>query len=96
MSDYFIPLMLAVSSLPAFAAAALVARGRPAGAGWPLASRVMAMVGLSILAGALGLLWAGDDETRRIAVIVAMAVAVNGLGVVLLVGLARRNGNRRS
>ncbi len=96
MSVYFVPLVLAVSSLPAFIAAALIARGRPAGGRWPLASRVMAMVGLSILAGALGLLWAGENETRRLAVIIAMAVAVNGLGVVLLFGLARRNGNRPS
>ena len=95
MGSYVIPLILAISSLPAFIAAALIARGRPAGTPWPLAARVMAMVGTAIVAGALGLFWAGDNETRQLSVIVAMALAVNGLGVVLLIGVARRNGSRR-
>lgn len=92
MIDYAVPLILALSSLPAFIAAILLSRRRPAGAPLPPVASLMAMVGLAILAGAVGLAWAGDDATRRLAVIVAMVVAVNGLGVLLLVRLGR---NRR-
>lgn len=95
MDDYLIPAILAVSSLPAFAAAALLARGaRARGAAAPMVARLMLTVGLVILAGAGGLLWAGANDGRRMAVILAMAVAVNGLGVVLLVRLGRDR-NRR-
>ncbi|MBF6023678.1 hypothetical protein [Lysobacter niastensis] len=91
MDGLLVPLILAASSLPAFLAAALIARGaRRAGQpGAPALARLMLMVGIAILAGAAGLLWAGDNDTRRLAVIVAMVLAVNGLGVVLLVRLAR-------
>jgi hypothetical protein len=95
-SQFVMPLILAVSSLPAFAAAVMIARGqRASGTGWPLLSRVMLMVGLAILGGAAGLLWAGDNDTRRLAVIVAMALVVNGLGIALLVGMARNRNRRR-
>ena len=89
MGDYVIAVILAISSLPAFVAAALMSRGRPHGAPAPPLARVMRLVGVAILAGALGLVWAGDNETRRLAVIVAMVVAVNGLGLVLLFKLGR-------
>ncbi|WP_206861160.1 hypothetical protein [Lysobacter changpingensis] len=89
MGDYVIAVILAISSLPAFVAAALMSRGRPRGAPAPPLARVMRLVGVAILAGALGLVWAGDNETRRLAVIVAMVVAVNGLGLVLLFKLGR-------
>ena len=95
MGDYVIPVILAISSLPAFVAAALMSRGRPRGAPVPPLARVMRLVGVAILAGALGLVWAGGNETRRLAVIVAMVVAVNGLGLVLLFKLGRgRTGPR--
>jgi len=95
MGDYVIPVILAISSLPAFVAAALMSRGRPRGAPVPPLARVMRLVGMAILAGALGLVWAGDNETRRLAVIVAMVVAVNGLGLLLLFKLGRgRTGPR--
>ena len=54
----------------------------------------MLLVGFAILAGAAGLLWAGDNETRRLAVIIAMVLAVNGLGLALVFGLGRKR-NRR-
>ena len=95
MGDFVVPLILAVSSLPAFVAAALMSRGRPAGAAVPPLARLMRLVGLAILAGAGGLLWAGGNETRRLAVIVAMVVAVNGLGLVLLFSLGRDRKGRR-
>jgi hypothetical protein len=87
--DYLIPGILAVSSLPAFIAARLMSRGRPRGAPVPPLALVMRLVGMAILAGAIGLLWAGEDGTRRMAVVVAMVVAVNGLGLVLLYKLGR-------
>ena len=89
MGDYVLPLILAVSSLPAFVAARMMGRGRPRGAPVPPLARLMRLVGVAIVAGALGLLWAGADETRRLVVIVAMVVAVNGLGLVLLFKLGR-------
>ena len=92
MTDHLVPTIIALSSLPAFIAAALLARGRPPGSPLPPMARLMATVGLVILAGAAGLVWAGDDATRRLAVIVAMVVAVNGLGLLLLI---RLGGNRR-
>jgi len=55
----------------------------------------MRLVGVAILAGALGLLWAGEDGTRRLVVIVAMVVAVNGLGLVLLFKLGRNRSGPR-
>lgn len=100
MSPYVVPLILAISSLPAFIAAALIARSRRAArpdggrGGTPALARLMLLVGIAILAGAAGLLWAGDNDTRRLAVIVAMVLAVNGLGLVLLFGLGRKR-NRR-
>ncbi|HEY5782394.1 MAG TPA: hypothetical protein VIT66_11090 [Lysobacter sp.] len=100
MNAYVVPLVLAISSLPAFIAAALIGRSaratRPDGGrgGGPALARLMLLVGFAILAGAAGLLWAGDDETRRLVVIVAMVLAVNGLGLVLIFSLGRKR-NRR-
>ena len=100
MSPHVVPLILAISSLPAFIAAALIARGARAArrhggrGGMPVLARLMLLVGIAILAGAAGLLWAGDNQTRRLAVIVAMVLAVNGLGLVLLFSLGRSR-NRR-
>lgn len=90
MTDYLVPALLALSSLPAFVVAALIGRGRPPGAPVPPLARLMRLVGVAIVAGAAGLLWAGEHETRRLAVIVAMVLAVNGLGLVLLFSLGRR------
>ncbi|MBU8975155.1 MULTISPECIES: hypothetical protein [unclassified Lysobacter] len=90
MGDYVLPLILALSSLPAFVAAKMMGRGRPRGAPVPPLARLMRLVGVAIVAGALGLLWAGGDETRRLVVIVAMVVAVNGLGLLLLFKLGRK------
>lgn len=94
MTDYAIPALLALSSLPAFVVAALIGRGRPRGAPVPPLARLMRLVGVAIVAGAAGLLWAGEDETRRLTVIVAMVVAVNGLGLVLLFSLGRGRRDR--
>ncbi|RPE77111.1 hypothetical protein [Vulcaniibacterium tengchongense] len=94
MGAYLVPAILALSSLPAFVAAALFARGAGGRPAMPAAARLMRAVGIAILAGAAGLLWAGDDPARRLAVIVALALAVNGLGLLLLLRWVR-DGTRR-
>ncbi|MDR7136367.1 hypothetical protein J2X06_003593 [Lysobacter niastensis] len=100
MNAYVVPLVLAISSLPAFIAAAMIGRSGRAGRqdnvrdDTPALARLMLLVGVAILAGAAGLLWAGDNETRRLVVIVAMVLAVNGLGLVLIFSLGRKR-NRR-
>lgn len=72
-------LLLALAGLPAIAIAAWLAKdSRPASRG--LAIR-MALVGISILLGALGLYWAGDDGSRVIKVVLAMALVVNALAL---------------
>lgn len=79
-----VPLILAASSLPAFLAARAFARDRKR------LSTLMRLVGMAILAGAVGLAWAGEDRNRVIAVGLAVAVAVNGLGLVVLFDVLRR------
>ena len=79
-----IPLIVAASSVPAFLAARAFSCDRPR------LATLMRLVGLAILAGALGLAWAGDDGSRQLAVAVGVALAVNGLGVFVLWDLLRR------
>jgi hypothetical protein len=86
MPDTAVPLIVAASSLPAFLVAWLLRRDRPR------MSRLMTLVGVAIAGGALGLAWAGEDEARVLAVVIAMAIAVNGLGVMILVDAIRRRG----
>ena len=50
---------------PLIIAAALIARGRPAGTPWPLAARVMAMVGTAIVAGAVGMVEMALAELQK-------------------------------
>ncbi|SIQ04296.1 hypothetical protein [Solilutibacter tolerans] len=72
-------LLLALAGLPAIAIAAWLAKdSRPASPG--LAIR-MALVGITILLGALGLYWAGEDGSRAMKVALAMALVVNALAL---------------
>ena len=74
-----VSLLLALAGLPAIAIAAWLAKDpRPASRG--LAIR-MALVGITILAGALGLYWAGEDGSRVVMVVLAMALLVNALAL---------------
>ncbi len=74
-----LPLLLALGGLAAVAIAAwLVKDPRPASPGLGLR---MALVGIVILLGALGLYWAGTDETIALWVVLGMALLVNLLGV---------------
>jgi hypothetical protein len=102
------PLLIALTSLPVLVVAAYVRRGHlhlingldatrvadPAA----LARRVSLLlvgVGLAMLAAAAGLYWAAGDERRGLMVVVAMVVAVNVLGIALIVTVARaRSGYR--
>jgi len=79
-----IPLIVAASSVPAFLAARAFAGDRPR------LAMLMRLVGVAIIAGALGLAWAGDDRSRLLAVGVGLAVAVNGLGLFVLWDILRR------
>jgi hypothetical protein len=87
MGEATVPLIVAASSLPAFLVAMLLRGDRPR------LARLMALVGVSIAGGAIGLAWAGDEPARVLAVVVAMAIAVNGLGVLILVDALRRRGD---
>lgn len=74
-----VPLLLALAGLPAIAIAAWLAKDtRPASRG--LAIR-MALVGITILLGALGLYWAGDDGSHALKIVLAMALLVNALAL---------------
>ena len=84
MEGYAIPLIVAASSVPAFLAARAFAGDRPRMA------TLMRLVGMAIVAGALGLAWAGEDRSRLLVVGVGLAVAVNGLGLFVLWDILRR------
>lgn len=79
-----IPLIVAASSVPAFLAARAFAGDRPR------LATLMRLVGMAIVAGAVGLAWAGDDRSRQLAVAVGGALAVNGLGLFVLWDILRR------
>lgn len=85
-SGLLLPLIVAASSLPALLAARAFAADRPR------LARLMRLVGAVILAGALGLAWAGGDRSRVLAVAVILALAVNGLGLAVLVDALRARG----
>ena len=72
-------LLLALAGLPAIAIAAWLAKDtRPASPGLGIR---MALVGVTILLGALGLYWAGEDGNRAIKVVLALALVVNALAL---------------
>lgn len=96
------PLLVGLTSLPVFLIAYYVRRGRlhlingldPARVADPVAlairiSRLLFAVGFAMLGAAGGLLWAGHDESRGQAVVIAMVVVVNLLGIALVVTVAR-------
>ena len=84
-----VPLLLALAGLPAIAVAAWLAKdARPASRG--LAIR-MALVGIAILLGALGLHWAGTDGRRVLQGVLALAVVVNALALSMWWHVRRSN-----
>ncbi len=90
--DALVPLIVAVTGLPALGIAAWHARADDAhGRGTALR---WALIALSILAGAVGLYFATGRQAAQVAVVVAMVVAVNALAVSIVLHL-RRGGTRR-
>ncbi len=84
-----VPLVLAVSGLPALLIGAWLSRAnddRPRGLAlhWVL-------VGLAIQAGAVGVYWAGDDDSLAQGIVIAMVVLVNALILSMVLQLRRRN-----
>lgn len=95
MDGMGIAIAFALTGVPAFFIARSLQR-----AGGPVnsaLSRLMRIVGLLLLGGALGMLWADGDSTRILAVALGMALLVNGVAVMMLVTVvrARRRNDRR-
>ncbi len=84
-----VPLVLAVSGLPALLIGAWMSRANDD------RSRGLALhwvlVGLAIQAGAVGVYWAGDDDRIAQGIVIAMVVLVNALIVSMVLQLRRRN-----
>jgi hypothetical protein len=82
-----VPLVLAVSGLPALLIGAWLSRTSDD------RSRGMALhwvlVGLAIQAGAVGIYWAGDDSRLAQGIVIAMVVLVNALIVSMVLQLRR-------
>lgn len=82
-----VPLVLAVSGLPALLIGAWMSRAGDD------RSRGMALhwvlVGLAIQAGAVGIYWAGDDDRLTQGIVIAMVVLVNALIVSMVLQLRR-------
>lgn len=92
--DGLAPVLVAIAGLPAVGIAAWLARdGRPASRG--LAVR-MALVGIVILLGALGLHWAGDDGGRVLKIVLAIALLVNALALSMWWHVRSNNRNHRA
>lgn len=89
----WVPLLVACSGLPAIALAAWLARS-PLPLRRGLALR-MALVGIAILIGALGLHWAGAETARVRGVAIVLLLAVNALGISMLVHARRHGGDAR-
>lgn len=71
-------LLIAVTSLPA-----LLLAQRLTGNRRRLAT-LLRLAALAMLAGALGLVWAGGDERRTLVIALGMAVAVNAVALFVL------------
>jgi hypothetical protein len=82
-----IPLLVALSGLPALAIAAWIggnddARSRGLALRW-------ALLGLAILLGAGALYWAGDSRALIYTVVIALVLVVNALALSMLLHLRR-------
>ena len=91
--EALVPLIVALTGLPALGIAAWYARGEPG----PLARGTAlrwALVALAILGGAIGLYFASGHRAATISVVVAMVVAVNALVASMVLHL-RRGGPER-
>lgn len=87
MNQIMAPLIIAITGLPALAIALWSGRdgsaqGRGAGVRW-------ALIALCMFIGAICLYWAGADRPRVYMVVIAMVIAVNALGISLVMHLRR-------
>lgn len=90
MDGPHIALAFALTSVPAFLIARSLHRAGPPGGLNPLLGKMMRVVGLLMLGGALGMLWAGDSAARVLFVALGMAVAVNAMAVAMFIAVVRR------
>ena len=82
-----VPLVLAVSGLPALLIGAWMSRTTDERSRGMALHRVLA--GLAIQAGAVGIYWAGDDDRLAQGIVIAMVVLVNALIVSMVLQLRR-------
>ncbi|KAF1688394.1 hypothetical protein [Pseudoxanthomonas taiwanensis] len=85
--DALVPLIVAITGLPALGVAAWFARGGPGHS--PGMALRWALLGAVVLLGALGLYWAGGSRAHVAGVLVAMAIAVNALFASMVLHLRR-------
>ncbi|MEA9897105.1 hypothetical protein VDG04_11030 [Xanthomonas campestris pv. raphani] len=88
--NVMVPLVVALSGLPALAIAASIGaddddRARGLGLRW-------ALISLVILIGAAGLYWAGENRAGIYAVVIGMIIGVNVLIVSMVMHLRRHSG----
>lgn len=83
-----VPLMVALSAMPALGIAAWYGRGDTAPAARGLALR-WALLSIAILLGAAGLHWAGGEKGPTTAVVVLLVIAVNATIVSMVLHLRR-------
>jgi hypothetical protein len=91
--EAFAPLLVAIGAMPALGIAAWYARAAADRLARAIALH-WALIALAMFLGAAGLHWAGGDPRSVAAVAVLMLVAVNALGLSLLVRLRRGGGGR--
>lgn len=87
--EALIPLIVALSGLPALAIAAWIGgnddpRSRGLGLRW-------ALLGMAILLGGGALYWAGDSRALIYTVVIALVLVVNALAVSMLLHLRRNS-----
>ena len=86
-----VPVIIALSGLPALFIGAWASRTRDPRSGGMTLHWVL--IGLAIQAGAIGLYWAGDDDRMAQGAVITMVVLVNALIVSMVLQL-RRNRKR--
>jgi hypothetical protein len=91
MMEALVPLLVAVSAMPALGIAAWYGRRQAGPVANGLALR-WALLAIAVLLGASGLHWAGGAKGPTTAVVVLMVVAVNATIVSMVLHLRRSHG----
>ncbi|WP_293711402.1 MULTISPECIES: hypothetical protein [unclassified Stenotrophomonas] len=87
--NVYAPLIIAATGIPALCVA--VWSGRPGTAHARGVGLRWALIALSLFVGGIGVYLAGDNHNIAYGVVIALVVAVNALGVSLLMHLRRGN-----